>query len=210
MPGPANRTSAKSTLGGVAIDSSTIRLRSPRRRRFSAEDYALMAKAGVLKADERTELIQGEVLTMSPIGVRRAFVVDRLTKFLSEALAGRAHLRVQGPIRLGKHSEPVPDLAILKPSADDYASRHPGPLDVLFLIEVMDATAVFDRGDKRRLYARPGIPELWLVDVNEEWIEVHLRPRKREYLEMRTFERGETLASVAFPDVRLEVDRILG
>jgi Uma2 family endonuclease len=181
-----------------------------RRRRFTVDEYYRMAEAGILHEDSRVELIDGDIISMSPIGSRHAACVDILSELLRPRLGKRGFDRVQGPIRLGEKSEPVPDLTIIKPRADHYAKAHPGPGDIIFVIEVMDSSADDDRGVKLGLYARAGIKEVWLVDLNDETIEVYRQPANGAYAPPTVFHRGQSLAPDAFPDVVLGVDAILG
>src|SRR5216684_564312 len=127
------------------------------KRHFNVTEYYQMAKAGVLKPDDRVELIEGEIVKMSPIGSPHAACVCRLYESLPNVVKGRALVWVQNPVRLNDFSEPVPDIALLKPRKDYYAARHPTPADVLLIIEVADSTLLTDRNIKIPLYARSGI-----------------------------------------------------
>jgi len=180
------------------------------RRRFTADEYHRMAEAGVLRADDRVELVDGEIVEMTPIGSRHAACVDRLMVLLQRCAEGRDILRVQGPIRLDAHSEPQPDLAVLKRRADFYASAHPGPDDVILVVEVADASLRYDRDIKVRLYARAGIRETWLVDLQNERVDVFTDPTPLGYRESRQIRRGERLTSEALPAASLLVDEMLG
>jgi Uma2 family endonuclease len=178
-------------------------------RRFTVEEYSRMAQAGILTEDDRVELIEGAVVEMAAIGSRHAACVGRLTAVLSAAQTGGI-VWVQNPIRLGEHSEPQPDLVLLRPRPDFYASAHPGPGDVLLLIEVSETSADADREVKVPLYARAGIAEVWLVDLEAEGIEVYRQPSAEGYRVSRQARRGETLSPEAFPDLTLAADEILG
>jgi Uma2 family endonuclease len=180
------------------------------RRRFTADEYHRMADAGVLRDDDRVELVDGEIVEMTPIGSRHAACVDRLMVLLQRSLAGHAILRVQGPVRLDAHSEPQPDLSVLKSRADFYASAHPGPGDVLLVVEVADASLGYDRDIKVGLYARAGIRETWLVDLQNERVEVFTDPTAHGYRTSRTVRRGERVASQAIPAPSFLVDEVLG
>ncbi len=127
------------------------------RRRFTVHEYHQMGQAGILGEDDRLELLEGEIVEMAPIGSRHQAVVDRLTRLFSNRLGDAAVVRVQGPVRLGEETEPQPDLLLLAPRADFYASAHPGPDDVLLLVEVSDSSTEYDREMKLPLYARYGI-----------------------------------------------------
>jgi Uma2 family endonuclease len=128
-----------------------------------------MAEAGIFTEDDRVELIEGEVVAMSPIGPRHAACVRKLARLIRDRVSSTAAIvDVQDPIRLSEHSEPLPDISILRPRDDFYADGHPGPEDVLVLLEVADASVMYDRNTKLPLYARAGIAEVWLVDLGEE------------------------------------------
>ena len=180
------------------------------RRLFTVHEYHQMAQAGILNEDDRVELIEGEIVQMASIGSRHAACVDRLTQLFSTRVMGRAIVRVQNPILLSEYSEPQPDLALLRPRPDFYATAHPGPRDILLVVEVADTSAGIDRAAKIPLYARTGIPEAWLVDLLEDRIEVHRQPTPQAYRQVQYLERGATLTLEAFPDLTLAVDDILG
>jgi Uma2 family endonuclease len=180
------------------------------RRRFTADEYHRMAEAGVLRPDDRVELVDGEIVEMTPIGSRHAACVDRLSELVQRCAEGVGILRVQGPIRLDAHSEPEPDLAVLKRRADFYAAAHPGPADILLVVEVADASLRYDRDIKVGLYARAGIQETWLVDLQNERVDVFTQPTLQGYRTSRQLRRDERLASQALPAASLLVDEILG
>lgn len=180
------------------------------RRRFTADEYHRMAEAGVLRHDDRVELVDGEIVEMTPIGSRHAACVDRLMVLLQRCAEGRGSLRVQGPIRLDAHSEPQPDLSVLRSRADFYASAHPAPGDVLLVVEVADASFRYDRDIKVGLYAHAGIPETWLVDLQNERVDVFTHPAPQGYRSSRQIRRGDRLTSQALPAASLLVDDMLG
>jgi Uma2 family endonuclease len=181
-----------------------------KRRRFTVDEYYRMAEAGILTADDRVELLEGEIVEMSPIGSHHAGQVKRLNAVFTTRLGPRAIVSVQDPVRLSRHSEPQPDLALLRPREDFYRRSHPEPSDVLVLIEVMDTTVEVDRRVKVPLYARSVIPETWLVDVNADRIEMYRSPSADGYRDVRIARRGESLAIEALPDLVLSVDDLLG
>ncbi len=179
------------------------------RRRFSVGEYYAMAEAGILGPDERVELLDGEIVVMAPIGNRHAFCVDWLTRFWILALAELAIVRIQNPVRLNDSSEPEPDITLLAWRDDFYASAHPGPQDVLLLIEVADSTADSDRNEKLPLYARAGIPEVWIVNLRDRRVEVYTEPDGVGYNSVRYYGPGDSVAPLHFPDIALEVERII-
>ncbi|MGH9064316.1 MAG: Uma2 family endonuclease [Acidimicrobiales bacterium] len=182
----------------------------PVRYAFTVDDYYRMAEAGILGPDDRVELIDGEVVEMSPIGSRHGSCVDRLTRLLVRAAGDRAVVRVQGAVRLDRRSEPEPDLALLRPRDDFYASQQPGPGDVLLLIEVSDTTLTWDLGTKAGLYSRSGVAEYWVVDVEGRQIFVHRRPGPTGYGEVRAVAAGGALDVPGVPGVQLPVVDALG
>jgi Uma2 family endonuclease len=131
------------------------------RRLFTVHEYDQMVQAGILHEDDRVELIEGEIIEMAAIGSRHAACVNRLVQLFVMHVAGQAIVHAQNPIRLSERTEPEPDLSLLKPRPDFYAAGHPGPQDVLLVIEVADSSIGFDREIKIPLYARAGIPEVW-------------------------------------------------
>ena len=180
------------------------------RRAFDVHEYHRMAEAGILDEDDRVELIEGEIVQMSPIGSRHQGCVNRLARLLFE-FAGRDYVvHVQGPVRLNERSEPQPDLALLKPRSDFYSDRHPTPEDVLLLIEVSETSADYDREVKLPLYAGAGIAEVWIVDLGARTIEVCADPRRNAYETVTAARRGETVASPSVPEFSLRVDDIFG
>ena len=178
-------------------------------RMFSVHDYYAMAEAGILTEDERVELINGEIIEMSPIGSRHASAVYALDYLMSDQFGQRALVAVQGPLRLGNHAEPEPDVMILRWRDDFYASAHPGPEDVLLLIEVSDTTLDSDRNEKLPLYANAGIPETWIANIPERVVEVYTDPVNGVYTNRQVFSVGESVSPKAFPDISLPVSRIV-
>ena len=153
----------------------------PRRHRITVEHYYRMAEAGLFAEDARVELIDGEIIDMPPMGSRHAGRLERLAGLLSAAVAGRALVRQQLPVRLSSDSEPEPDIAIVQVRDDHYESSHPTAAEVLLLVEVSDATVRYDREVKAALYARHGIPELWIVDLPGGRIHFYRAPANGKY-----------------------------
>jgi Uma2 family endonuclease len=179
------------------------------RHLFTVDDYYRMAEAGILRANERVELIEGEVVEMVPIGSHHAHVVDNLAALLIRRTTTRdAVVRVQGPVRLSQRSEPQPDIAVLKPHS--YMEGHPGPADILLLVEVADSTLLSDQRVKVPLYARVGIPEVWIANLANETIEVYSHPTESGYSAQTVLTRGQHVTPEALPTLKLPVDDILG
>ncbi len=182
-----------------------------RRYRFTVDEYERLAQAQLLTQCDRIELLDGEIVEMTPIGDRHASVVARLTNLFSRHLDNRSIVWAQNPIQLRiVRSMPQPDVVLVRPRADFYAAGKPGPDDVLLLIEVMDTSAETDRSVKLPLYARAGIVEAWLLDLTTDRIEVFRQSTLAGYREAETLERNERLAPQAFPDLSLTVADLLG
>ncbi len=177
--------------------------------RFTVAEYHRMGEAGVFHEDDRVELIDGQVVEMTPIGLGHAGCVICLTGMFA-AVAEEASLSVQNPLALGEHQEPQPDLTVLRHRADAYRAKRPEAADVLLVIEVGDSSADSDRNTKIPLYAAAGIPEAWLVNLPGDCIELYRRPVEGRYTQVETAGPGATVAPLAFPSLRLSADRILG
>jgi Uma2 family endonuclease len=179
-------------------------------RRFTAAEYHQMIEAGVFRADERLELIDGEVVQMSPIGDRHAACVRRLTALVGQLFASRAIVDVQNPVAIGAAYVPQPDLALLRPVPDFYASGTPTAADCFLIIEVADSSADTDRQVKIPRYARGGVADLWLVDLEREVVFVYRDPIGDSYQHLQVLRRGEGISPVAFPGTCVLVESILG
>jgi Uma2 family endonuclease len=184
-------------------------MKTPALHRFSAEDYHRLAEVGILAPDARVELIEGEIHDMSPIGPFHSGVTIRLNRFFSLCAKGRWTVCVQDAVRLDNFSEPQPDLILLKPAPDDYASHHPAPDDVLLLIEVADSSVEFDQRKKLPVYARAGIVEVWIVNLQESAIEVYREPHFTGYEKKTVLRAGDKAAPAAFPRDALDVTELL-
>lgn len=180
------------------------------RRKFTTAEYHEMARTGILGEDDRVELIEGEIVEMTPIGSLRASVVKRLLKLLLPLeSADKVILSVQDPIHLSAHSEPQPDLAVLRPRPDFYASGHPEADDVFLVVEVADTSAEYDRETKLPLYGRHGVEEAWLIDLSAGRVEVHRSPRPEGFTSIQLRLSGDQVSPQAFPGFSLDVDAIL-
>jgi Uma2 family endonuclease len=180
------------------------------RYRFTTADYHRLAEAGILGEDERVELIEGEIIRMNPIGPRHSGDVNRLTRLFIRALGDDAVVHIQNPIWLDEHSEPQPDLALLRPRRDFYAAAHPTPADVLLVIEVADSSVAYDRRVKAPLYARSGILEYWLLNLEGEHVVVYRDPTATGYRSRRLVRRGGVVSPVAFPRIEIAVGDLFG
>lgn len=177
---------------------------------FTVSEYERMGETGVFAPDARLELIEGEIIEMSPIGSRHAACVNLVTDILNEHLHGKAIVRSQNPIVLDDFSEPQPDVSVLRFRADYYRKAHPRPEDVLLVVEVSDTTVQFDRQVKTPLYARAGIHEFLLFNLPDEQLEYYSRPDMATYQTSQILKRGDQYESVIVPGLILDIEKVLG
>jgi Uma2 family endonuclease len=180
------------------------------RRRFTVEEYYQMAEAGILSEDDRVELIEGEIVEMAAIGSRHHGCVTRLNHLLMRLVGDEYLVSVQGPVRLDARNEPEPDLALLRYREDFYAGAHPGPEDVVLLVEVAETSLGYDRQVKLPLYARFGVPEVWVADLQASAVEVYSDPKDDRYGSARTYGREESLRSATVAGLSAPVREVLG
>lgn len=180
-----------------------------RRHRFTTDEYHAMAQHGILAADARVELVDGQIVEKMTLGNRHMAVVARLTRLLIKQFDGVAHVRVQGSIHLSMFSEPEPDVLLLRRRLDDYAHSAALAEDIHALIEVSDTSLEFDRGKKLLVYAQQRVADYWIVNLIDDRIEIYREPHDLGYGSTETFARGDTAAFLAFPGERLSVNDIL-
>ncbi|MFA6094270.1 MAG: Uma2 family endonuclease [Candidatus Paceibacterota bacterium] len=179
------------------------------RHKLSVSDYYRMGDAGILDEDDRVELIEGELIDMAPIGSHHAGIVAQLVAALAQALAGKAIVWPQNLIRLDSYSVPQPDIIVLKTRPDFYKNALPEPADVLLLIEVADTTLDYDRNTKVPLYARHGIVEAWLVDINARQLERYHQPAETGYGQKDIFTPQQAISPLALPWAVLDLAAVL-
>ncbi len=180
-----------------------------RRHRLTVDDYYRMGEAGVLAPDARVELIDGEVLDMAPIGTRHASVVMRLTRRFGSAAGESATLSVQRLLRLDQHSEPQPDVMLLRPRPDFYATAHPTANDVLLLVEVSQSSVRYDREIELPLYAERGVAEVWIVDLDRNVLRIYRKPVAGQYTDNVETAAPGARAPAALPAAVIELDDLL-
>ena len=175
------------------------------RRQFTVTEFQRMAETGILREDDRVELIDGEVFTMSPPGSRHVACVNRLMARMSQQAGQTVIVSVQNPVQLTDYSEPQPDLALLQARPDFYAAALPTPADVLLLVEVADTSLEYDRDVKLPRYAEAGIPEVWLVDVEHEMATVYTQSSQPGYLSIQRLEAGNVARATRVPGLEVAV-----
>ena len=176
------------------------------RRRFTVSEYYKLAEAGILTEDDRVELIEEDLIEMTPIGRRRAAAVDRADDVFRAVLGARARVRIQNPIRLAEDTEPQPDVTVCQPR--EYEDGHPTPADIFLVVEVADSRVERERV-KLLVYARAGVREAWLVDLTTSTIEVHRGPAQDGYRTLHRLRRDDTVTIEAFPDLQFSASSIL-
>lgn len=182
---------------------------SPKKHLTNLDEWRRLGEAAIFPPENRLELIEGEILEMAPIGFNHAGHINRINRLFSKLLDDLAIVSIQNPLQLGDLSEPEPDFMLLKPDPDFYCSRHPNADDVLLLIEVADSTLAFDQNQKQRLYALHGIPEYWLLNLNDNCLEVYRRPRGELYEEKTTLRTGDSIRLSELPGMTIDLSDIL-
>lgn len=177
-------------------------------RKFTVNQYHQMAKAGIIDHQENVELIQGEIITMSPIGFRHAFVTTYLANCFSRQLGEKTIVSSQNPIQLGDHSQPQPDIALLKPIDNFYADRLPTAADILLLIEVADSSLIYDQTVKIPLYAQHNIHEFWLVNLNQRQLERCTNPLNNTYQNKTIFHADQSISPLFFSELTINLKTI--
>ncbi len=182
----------------------------PRTHRFTVAEFTQLIDVGIFPEDERVELIEGEIIHMAPIGHRHVECVNRLNLILAPLLAAhQVIVSIQNPILLDDYSQPQPDLVVARYRQDIYKGTLPTPADILFLVEVSDSSDEYDRNEKLPVYARAGIPETWLIDLNRGVIEVYRTPGPDGYREMRRWLGNERISPALLPDFDVSVSDLL-
>jgi len=182
------------------------------RYRFSREQYYQMAQMGLFE-DKRVELIEGEIVEMTPVGPEHFATGDQIQDVFRRAFGKGYWVRFQGPLTLGE-SEPEPDVTVIKGNRADYRTKHPET--AVLVVEVADTSLEYDRTYKMSLYARAGIPEYWIVNLRDRQVEVYREPAPMEgtlfgygykVREVRTSE--DTIHPLAKPEVAIRVSELL-
>jgi Uma2 family endonuclease len=187
----------------METDDNVLSRHPVRPYRLTVDDYHRLGEAGILGEDDRVELLEGQLVAMNDIGPPHALAVDALAELLIPAVAGRVAVRVQNPVTLDRRSEPQPDIVLARRPWDGYPARHPGPGDILLLVEVADSSRDIDFGAKREIYARAGIREYWIVDLTRKVVVVCRDPADGRYRLERDIASGllgvEALPGITVP-----------
>lgn len=203
----ARRAAATRRKSVGVVSPSRTPLVPPQPYRFTVEAYHRLGETGVLKADERVELIEGEIIMMPPIDPGHAESTDKGLSKIGRKLGPEFRTRCQQPIRLGSSSEPVPDLSVVHEKS--YKSEHPTPADICLIVEVSNTSLLEDLGRKKLMYAAAAIPEYWVVDLNARVLHVFSRPKGGDYMDHRIHEEKETIQSATLKVLKLKVMELL-
>ncbi len=179
-------------------------------RLWTVNDYHRMVEAGILQLDERLELIEGQIIKMSPKGTAHEAAITRLERILRRQLGDRVIIRLQSPIQLNNRSEPEPDVAVVQSDPQDYEDHHPTPAEAYLLIEVADSSLKFDCETKAQLYARSGIADYWVLDVSDRQLHVFRNPSQDGYQTHNVFRGSQTITLLLLADVSVSVAEIFG
>jgi Uma2 family endonuclease len=175
--------------------------------RISLEQYHRMVDAGIWD-DCHVELLNGVVVEMSPEGMPHAHRSSDVGEYLMRILGDRAHVRPAKPITLPSGSEPEPDIAIVQRLGNEYLIHHPYPENIFWVMEYSNSSLDKDLGVKARIYASEGIPEYWVINLKQNVLIVFRDPVDGKYQSRQEFTTG-TISPLAFPDVAIEVTRLL-
>lgn len=178
--------------------------------RIDIDEYHRMVAAGVFDPDARIELIDGTLIErVAPMYPPHAGTVTTVSRIFSGAFSGRADVRNQVPLTLGSASEPQPDIVLAKLDAANYTRRHPNVADLYLVVEVCDSTRDADQREKVPLYAREGVPEVWLVDLVDDCLRTYREPSAGVYRAVARLERGEMVSTLAFDAIGFAVSDLL-
>jgi Uma2 family endonuclease len=204
------KQSCDGTCAELFFEQSLLMQIETTRKRFTVDDYYRMAEVGILGPADRVELIEGEIVEMSPIGDRHAMAVNRTNMVFARGLGDNVVVSVQNAVRVDRYNEPQPDIVLIRPREGFYGVRHPRPEDVVLLIEVADTTLRYDRDVKLPIYAKNGVNEVWIIDLKNDVIHVYREPKDGKYTVVEKKDRRESVSPQAFSSFAINVDDLLG
>lgn len=178
-------------------------------RQISVKDYHHMTKSGILRPDERVELLEGQIIKMAAKGTAHRAAVSRINHLLENRLGDRVLICLQDPIRLNDYSEPEPDIAVVRPDPLYYEDHHPTPAEIFLLIEVADTSLKFDCEVKAPAYSCSGITEYWVLDVSDRKLHVYRSPSANSYQSETILSEALTIAPLAFPECIVTIKELL-
>ncbi|MBA3923207.1 MAG: Uma2 family endonuclease [Nostocaceae cyanobacterium] len=180
-----------------------------KQREWTVAEYHQMIETGILSPDERIELIEGKIIEMSPQGPPHATTTGCVSEYLTQLLGSRVAIRIQVPVTLQPKSEPESDIALVLPPQRRYRDHHPTASEIFLVIEIADSTLVGDCEIKKKMYAKAGISDYWVIDVKNNHLFVFRSPAGDVYLQEIELGRGDRVTPLAFPDVIVLIDELL-
>ncbi len=178
-------------------------------RLWTVKEYYQMIEAGLLHPEEQVELLEGQIINMTPQGPFHAATTDYTTEYLRHTLAGKALLRCEKPIALNQYSEPEPDIAVVHLHPYRYANGHPQASEVYLLIEVADTTLEYDRNTKAKIYAKAGIEDYWVLNTKKRQLHIFREPMIDGYSQEDILVETASISPLAFPEITVEISRLL-
>lgn len=179
-------------------------------RPWTVAEYYQMAKTGILQPDEKVELIAGQIIrNMAPQGSHHAAAITRTNRLFNQSLPPALLVRSQLPIHFDNHSEPEPDVALVKSDRLDYDDRHPRSDEVYLIIEISEATLRVDLTLKKQVYAQANIADYWVLDLTKRQLYVYRQPTNEGYQEEQILSEQHTIAPLSFPDLQFKVGEML-
>lgn len=191
------------------INSASVRNGSASQRLISAEEYQRMIELGIFREDERIELIEGRIVQMSPKNLKHALATTRSNRCFQKLSSDRAFVRVQDPILLNDFSEPEPDIVLVAPPDERYLENHPKPKDIFLVLEIADSSIFYDRDEKGPLFARNGIVQYCLLNLQSRELEDYREPSPNGYRRKQTYTEEQSFTLVAFPKISIKVKDLL-
>ena len=195
----------------ATVSQPPVRSTGPRARRwrFSVDDYLQLHERGIIPEGVRTELIEGEIRVMSPIGSPHISSTLRLIKLLASRVGDRAEVLCQMDVQFGEHTLFLPDIALLRPEPTGYLDHRPEAADVMLIVKVAHSSLRYDRRRKLPIYARFGVPEVWIAALGEQVLDVYRQPQDGRYMDATVRTPSEVVAPLALPDIVIEVGDVL-
>ncbi|HLP90050.1 MAG TPA: Uma2 family endonuclease [Nostocaceae cyanobacterium] len=178
-------------------------------RKITVSEYHQIAEAGIFHPEERLELIAGQIINKSPQGTKHPATITRTQRILNQRLGDKVLIRTQSPVTLDNYSEPEPDIAIVKPHPLDYEDHHPYSSEVFLIIEIADTSLKFDREIKSLAYAKSGVIDYWVLDVNGHKLYVYRLPNAAGYQSEGILSENLTISPLAFPECEIRINELL-
>jgi Uma2 family endonuclease len=181
-----------------------------KRRRFTVDEYDEMTRIGLFRKNKHIELIEGDLIEMAAMYAPHISTVMRISEVFIERFAKKVNVSIQCPLRLDQHTEPEPDIAVLKRRDDFYIDEKPAAKDALLIVEVADSSLLYDRRIKLPLYGKHGVPEVWIINLRDKVIEASRQPFEKGYRQTTLYQQGDLISAEAFGDIAFSISEMLG